>query len=168
MEGLYKMNILVMSNLPGLSVGYGTLSMKLLPLFKKDHNVDMFVNYGLQGGGFIYLRDFPGIRFYGQGEAGFNEHLVEHRYNEVEADIFLPMYDCWALNITPVLAQQGKIIVVPYFPVDSDVLNEDHIRFASACWKIIPMSWHGERLFREKFPEQTLPHIRLSSFVERC
>lgn len=151
-----------MTNIPGFNVGYSTMAKYLLPHFLKvlgKGNLIMASNYGFMGESIHYLKDFPDIPIQGGGLNGFNEGSILSYYEHHQADALIVIWDIWALNHIPAAGQQGKIIFVPYVPIDVDNITADMKKACDGAFKLIPMSQHTEDLLKKVYPDKTYPHV---------
>lgn len=155
------MRILALTNIPGLSVGYGSIAKNLFPMLSKEHEVALLSNYGIMGYQETYLKDYP-IKVYGGGYTGFDESIIPNVYQDFKANCLFTVYDNWAAPNWDDICLQNRIPMVCYVPVDTDIMNIYFLEALKHVFKIIPMSRHSEILFTEAFPDKTLPCIPVS------
>ena len=105
------MRLLVLTNRPDTKVGYGILATNLLPEFKKDHDVALMTNWGIDGEDIVYLQNYPGIPVYGKGDVNYNEHLVKPNYDHFKADLLLVIWDAWGLSVVLQNAREGQLVL---------------------------------------------------------
>jgi len=151
-----------MTNLPGYGVGYSTIAKYLLPYFENivgKGNLALTTNYGFQGEQIHFLKEFPDMPIYGHGRTGMNEESMVYYYQHFNADVFMPIFDIWALNHLPAAGEKGQICFVPWVPVDTDEASKDMIRACRGAFRLIPMSQHTEKALKKHFPDKVYPAI---------
>jgi glycosyltransferase involved in cell wall biosynthesis len=120
-------NILIHSNAPHVSTGYGVQCALLAERLKADgHNVAVSATYGQQGA----IGKWNGITMYPTGYTVNSSDTIHHNaylhfgFDELNGWI-IPLLDIWALNDNPYLNDFNIAAWVPvdHFPVPPDVLK---------------------------------------------
>lgn len=146
------------SNGPWYSVGYSTITRKLLPTLNKTHPSCLITNWGLHGADRVDNL-WEGITFYGQGQGGFEEGLLALHAKDFGAKCFISIFDIWTWSKAHIDLHNNMMPFVPYVPVDSEDLNPAYKEILKHTFRIIPMSQHSEDCIKKYFPEKTYPHI---------
>lgn len=153
------MRILWLSNSPitmGM-VGYTTIMKNLLPEVNKVHPSAIACNYGLDTSSYT---DWNGVRVYGKGINGFAEGLIPFHYDDWKADCLLTCFDAWAFRAIPEHARNHRGFTwISYTPLDTEHPNPRYKEVLQYAYKIIPMSDHCHKEFKEIFPDKVTKTI---------
>jgi len=150
------MRIMILSNVPWVPVGYGTLVKQLCRRLKPFHTLAISANYGVHGS----IMNWEGIKIYPAGRQGFSEQLILEHARDFNCDVILSIYDMYALSYFPqVMRYENKIKWIAYSPVDTDMPNDRYLEVLKTAYQIIPMSQHGLKVLDEHFPDTVVDEI---------
>lgn len=113
------MKILLASNAPWASTGYGTQTASLARRLRDDgHKVVIYCQYGLQGG----VQEWEGITCLPTGmEGGYADPIIRGHLRYTQPDLLITFFDLWALHKTPIpkWIQDTDAKWLAYFPIDA-------------------------------------------------
>lgn len=146
------MRILLQSNAPWVSTGYGVLAKNLLHRWKNlGHDVACFCFNGLYGG----VLELDGIKMFPLGKELWGRDKLVPYSKMFNADITMTFLDVWAI---PEVANMD-IKWVPYVPIDHDPCPDAIGNVLKGAYRIASMSQNGEKLLKDRGLESApIPH----------
>ena len=142
------MRVLLQSNAPWVSTGYGRLAKYLLPRWKAmGHEVACFAFNGLNGG----ILNLDGITMFPLGKEMWGRDKAEYYYHRWGADVFVTFLDVWAI---PELSKMN-LRWMPYCPVDHVPCPKPISENLKGAYRVIAMATSGQKLLKDAGIEST-------------
>jgi len=148
-----KLRIMVSSNAPWSTSGYGQQASQFLPLMVKEgYETACVCFYGLEGGNI----NWNGIKCYPKmGTQWGEDALVNHQIN-FKADIGITLQDIWTLDLNWLKKVNRWIPIVPIDAEPTPPAIRERLKLA---YRIITYSKFGyEQLKSEGFHSTYIPH----------
>jgi len=152
------MRILLQSNAPWVTTGYGVTAKELLPRWKAlGHDVACFAFNGLYGG----QLELDGIPMFPLGKELWGRDKMVF-YNQLfKADIYMTFIDVWAV---PEIAKMD-LRWVPYTPVDHEPCQDAITSVLKGAYRVASMSKSGQKLLKDKDIDSTPIYIGLDTKI---
>ncbi len=148
------MRILIMSNSPFCSTGYGqTTAAIALNLKAMGHDVGIFAFYGLEG----TKIEWNGIPIYPNNPRDWGTKNVKMFYDHFKADILLTLIDVWVLKDLDPSIRWCAIVPIDHNPVPPQVV--DTIKSAKGMFKVLVEARFGQKQLELKgIPSDYISH----------
>ncbi len=142
------MKILLHSNAPWATTGYGQQTSIFAPLFRDaGHDVAISAFYGCQGAMLTWngIKVYPG-GYHPYGNDIILRHAAHHFGGDLRDGLILTLVDVWVLNA----AEHTRANVANWVPVDHEPAPPKVIEYLEVSGSTpIAMSLHGERMLRQ-------------------
>ena len=153
------MRILLSSNAPHCSTGYGVQVKSLLPRLSAldvvggAENIGIFAWFGLQGG----LTQFgPHVMYPGHSHP-YGTDIIGHHAKHFGADVVITLIDVWTQE--EVGQKVAPALWVPWFPVDTEPVSQRVLASLEGAAKPVVYSRFGEQMLRDAgMPCAYVPH----------
>ena len=132
------LNLVLLSNTPNCSSGYGVQARYLLPeLRKRGHRCNVLAFWGLEGG----IIEANGMRIYPKGTDPYGNDVAAATCQHAGADVLITLIDAWVLQDFPQKAPWARWLA--WCPIDSEPAPPPVIDRLKNAYYVLPFSQHG-------------------------
>lgn len=146
------MRIMLHTNAPWASTGYGNQAGLFAPRWKADgHEVGISATWGLEG---AVINWQGGIPVFPRYRHPYGSDVALPNAMTFKADVLISLLDAWVFNAP----DMGKRWVA-WFPIDSEPVQADIVKAVSGAWKRVTISKFGHKMLENAGVDSTyIPH----------